>query len=74
MMRNIEYRGEVGRPVYDTDTIDMIEVLVDSQFKDNLKARIIDERQGNDYVKRGNRKNLRSQVEIHKYLTKKEAL
>ncbi|MFQ3207579.1 MAG: polyphosphate kinase, partial [Glaciecola sp.] len=25
-------------------------------------------------VKRGNRKNLRSQIEIHKYLTKKEAL
>jgi polyphosphate kinase len=74
MTRNMDYRVEVGCPVYDTDAIEMIEDLLDIQFKDTLKARIIDERQVNNYVKRGNRKNLRSQVEIHKYLTKKEAL
>ena len=74
MTRNMEYRVEVGCPVYDPDAIKMIEDLLDIQFKDTLKARIIDQHQVNDYVKRGNRKNLRSQIEIHKYLTKKEAL
>ncbi|MFT7260671.1 MAG: polyphosphate kinase [Glaciecola sp.] len=74
MTRNMEYRVEVGCPVYDPDAIKMIEDLLDIQFKDTLKARVIDEHQVNNYVKRGNRKHLRSQIEIHKYLTKKEAL
>ncbi len=74
MTRNMEYRIEVGCPVYDPDAIKMIEDLLDLQFEDTLKARVIDEHQINNYVKRGNRKNLRSQIEIHNYLTKKEAL
>jgi polyphosphate kinase len=74
MTRNMDHRIEVGCPVYDADAIKMIEDLLDIQFKDTLKARVIDQHQVNNYVKRGNRKNLRSQVEIHNYLTKKEAL
>jgi polyphosphate kinase len=74
MTRNMDHRIEVGCPVYDPDAIKMIEDLLDIQFKDTLKARVIDRDQVNNYVKRGNRKNLRSQVEIHNYLTKKEAL
>ena len=74
MTRNMDHRVEVGCPVYDPDAIKMIEDLMDLQFKDTLKARIIDEHQVNNYVKRGNRKKLRSQIETHSYLTKKEAL
>jgi polyphosphate kinase len=74
MTRNMDHRIEVGCPVYDPDAINMIEDLLDIQFKDTIKARVIDQYQVNNYVKRGNRKKLRSQVEIHNYLTKKEAL
>jgi polyphosphate kinase len=74
MTRNMDHRVEVGCPVYDPDAIKMIEDLLDLQFKDTLKARIIDEHQVNNYVKRGNRKKLRSQIETYNYLTKKEAL
>ena len=73
MTRNMDHRVEVGCPVYDPDAIEMISDLLDMQFKDTKKARIIDEHQVNNYVKRGNRKNIRSQVSIHSYLTKKEA-
>jgi polyphosphate kinase len=42
------------------------------QFKDTLKARVIDKDQSNKYVRRGNRKKLRSQLEIYDYLKKLE--
>ena len=74
MTRNMDYRIEVGCPVYDSDAIQLIEDLVELQFKDTLKARVIDEHQINNYVQRGNRKKLRSQIETHSFLTQKEAL
>lgn len=73
MTRNMDYRIEVGCPVYDSDAIQLIEELLELQFKDTLKARVIDEHQVNNYVKRGNRKKLRSQIETHSFLTRKEA-
>ncbi|WP_371194240.1 polyphosphate kinase 1 [Glaciecola sp. SC05] len=73
MTRNMDYRIEVGCPVNDPDARQMILDILELQFKDTLKARIIDEAQSNAYVKRGNRKKLRSQIEIHKYLSAKEA-
>ncbi len=72
MTRNMDYRIEVGCPVYDPDLKQQILDILDIQFKDTLKARIIDKDQTNAYVKRGNRKKLRSQVEIYKYLKAKE--
>ncbi|MGQ8364822.1 polyphosphate kinase 1 [Glaciecola sp. 1036] len=73
MTRNMDYRIEVGCPVKDPDARAMIDTLLDLQFRDTLKARVIDEHQTNEYVKRGNRKKLRSQIQIHQYLTKLES-
>lgn len=73
MTRNMDYRVEVGCPVYDSDAIEMIEDILELQFKDTLKARVIDEFQINKYVARGNRKKLRSQIETHEYLERKES-
>jgi polyphosphate kinase len=42
--------------------------ILNLQLTDTLKARIIDEEQTNQYVPRGNRKKLRSQIEIYRYL------
>jgi polyphosphate kinase len=73
MTRNMDYRIEVGCPVNDPDARQMILDLLELQFEDTLKARVIDKTQSNAYVKRGNRKKLRSQIQIHQYLSAKEA-
>jgi polyphosphate kinase len=72
MTRNMDNRIEVGCPVYDKDLQDQIVDIMEMQFKDTIKARVIDAEQSNKYVKRGNRKNLRSQHEIYDYYKKLE--
>lgn len=66
MTRNVFNRVEVSCPVYDEDIrkelIDTFEIC----WKDNVKARIIDEHQQNKYKKGGNEK-VRSQFETYKY-------
>lgn len=74
MTRNMDYRIEVGCPVFDENAKQMLIDLLELQFQDTLKARVIDAEQTNAYVKRGNRKSLRSQIQTHEYLSKKEAL
>ncbi|MBU2977732.1 polyphosphate kinase 1 [Alteromonas sp. C1M14] len=68
MTRNMDNRIEVGCPIYDQRLQQQIVDIMELQFKDTLKARIIDKEQTNRYVLRGNRKKLRSQVEIYHYL------
>lgn len=72
MTRNIDQRLEVGCPIYDMDAKNMIIKIIDMQFRDTLKARVIDTKQTNQYVKRGNRKKRRSQMDIYEYLVEKE--
>jgi len=72
MTRNMDNRIEVGCPIYDRELQNRIVDILDIQFKDTTKARIIDAEQSNRYVKRGNRKKLRSQIEIYDYFTKLE--
>jgi polyphosphate kinase len=68
MTRNMDFRIEVGCPIYDGDLKRRVMDILNIQFNDTLKARVIDKQQTNHYVKRGNRKNLRSQTEIYRYL------
>jgi polyphosphate kinase len=68
MTRNMDFRIEVGCPIYDPDLKKKVLDIIELQFKDTLKARIIDKEQTNRYVNRGNRKHLRSQIETYKYL------
>lgn len=68
MTRNMDFRIEVGCPIYDQDLKRRIMDILNIQFSDTLKARVIDKLQTNHYVTRGNRKNLRSQTEIYRYL------
>ncbi len=72
MTRNMDYRIEVGCPVRDPEAQKIIDDMLELQFQDTLKARVIDQLQVNEYVKRGNRKKLRSQIAIHSYLSKIE--
>jgi polyphosphate kinase len=72
MTRNMDNRIEVGCPVYDDDLKARIIDILEIQFQDTLKARIIDQQQTNKYVRRGNRKKLRSQIQTYDYLLKLE--
>ncbi|USD65768.1 polyphosphate kinase 1 [Vibrio sp. SCSIO 43136] len=75
MTRNIDNRIEVGAPILDPRLKQRIIDLVDVHFIDTVKARVIDAEMSNNYVKRGNRKKIRSQVEIYdiiKHIEKQE--
>lgn len=72
MTRNIDNRIEVGCPVYDANLKKLIISLLDIQFKDRMKARVIDEAMSNRYVPRGNKKKIRSQMEMYDFLKKLE--
>lgn len=72
MARNMDNRIEVGCPIYDEKAKQRIIDIMDIQLKDTTKARVIDETQKNAYVPRGNRKKIRSQVEIYQYLKDQE--
>ena len=68
MTRNMDNRIEVGCPIYDETLKSRIVDILELQFQDTLKGRVIDAEQTNKYVRRGNRKKLRSQIAIYDYL------
>src|SRR5690606_41274256 len=70
MTRNLDERVEVSCPIYDPAIKKMLSDIMAIQLADNQKARIIDADQKNAYVSRGNRRKIRSQEEIHDYLTR----
>ncbi|MEL3922844.1 polyphosphate kinase 1 [Aeromonas enteropelogenes] len=73
MSRNIDGRIEVGTPIYDERLKQRILDILELQLSDTCKARVIDADQKNEYVKRGNRRKIRSQVAIYDYLKRIEA-
>ena len=68
MTRNMDNRIEIGCPIYDADLKSRIITILNMQWRDTVKARIIDAEQTNKYVRRGNRAQLRSQIAIYDYL------
>lgn len=74
MTRNIDQRVEVGVPIYDTRLKQQILDTLDIQWRDNVKARIIDARHNNAYVKRGNKRSIRSQQQIYEYFARQQGL
>ena len=72
MTRNLDHRVEVGTPIYDERLKQRILDLLEIQFSDTTKARVIDADQRNNYVPRGNRRKIRSQVSIYEYLQRLE--
>lgn len=74
MERNVDQRVEVGCPIYDIVLKQRIIDLLELQFKDNQKARIINQIQDNQYVKQGRAKPVRSQIAIYDYLQAQEKL
>ena len=75
MSRNLSRRIEVLSPILDKDVAQEFKEILDIQLKDNVKARVQDADEKNEYVQKGeNEKSVRSQYEIYNYLKEKHSL
>lgn len=66
MTRNLTHRIEVVTPILDEDHKKTIEDIINIELEDNVKARIIDAEQKNEYV-RNSEKLVQSQLAIYQY-------
>lgn len=66
MTRNLFYRIECAFPIYAKDLQQEIKDFLNIQFKDNVKARIIDAKQKNEY-KKNDSSPKRSQYQMYVY-------
>ncbi|MBP6381287.1 MAG: polyphosphate kinase 1 [Pseudomonadales bacterium] len=67
MTRNLDHRVEVTAPVYDKLAQRRLQRLLDTQWADNVKARVLSADQDNSYRDRGTRRRLRSQEVLARY-------
>ncbi|WP_033958671.1 polyphosphate kinase 1 [Psychroserpens jangbogonensis] len=70
MTRNIENRVEVSCPIYQADLKEELLDVFDICWNDNVKARIIDETQSNEYRRNDNPK-VRTQFALYDYFKEK---
>lgn len=73
MPRNLDNRIEVGVKIFDLTLKSTIHNIFNIQCNDNVKARIIDKDNMNNYVQRGNKKKVRAQRAIYDYLKQLES-
>ena len=69
MTRNLTHRIEVVTPIFDADHKKTIRDLINIELEDNVKARVIDAQQKNEYVKNSAPK-VQSQLAIYEYFKK----
>ncbi len=68
MTRNLDHRVEVSVPIYDPTLQSELTDYLNLQFKDNVKARIIDKQQRNRYLTAGRAKQpVNAQEETYRY-------
>lgn len=73
MVRNIDYRVEATTPIYNEDIKTELKEILRIQLSENEKARLLDNRQVNEYVTPAkSQKSIRSQVAIYNYLKQKK--
>jgi len=71
MPRNLDHRIEVACPIYNPEIQQEIRDILEIQMKDNVKARVINETQDNNYRVPSGSREVQSQMELYKYyLTK----
>lgn len=72
MPRNLDFRVEVGVPVFDPGVRKQLREVIDIQLSDSAKARIIDARQSNRYRHENTQvtSQIRSQTDTYKYFVK----
>jgi len=67
MTRNIDHRIEVTCPVFDKNIKNELKQIFEIQWSDNVKARKIDSRLSNKFVKKG-KSPIHSQVEVYDFI------
>lgn len=70
MTRNIDTRIEVSAPIFDKDLQNELRNIIAVQLSDNVKTRLIDQKQTNPYKREAGAKPIRSQVELYQYYKK----
>lgn len=70
MTRNLDYRIEAAVKITDKNLKSEVKDILDIQLSDNVKARILDKKLSNEYV-RNDKEECRSQIETYKYLKAK---
>ncbi|MDX2002697.1 MAG: polyphosphate kinase 1 [Chitinophagales bacterium] len=68
MTRNLDYRVEVACPIYDANLKKEIRDMLEIQFSDNTKARIINGERQNKYKRDKSQVKIRAQEELYNYL------
>jgi polyphosphate kinase len=72
MVRNLDHRIEAACPIYDKTIRQELTDILSIQLAENVKGRILDNEQSNNYVERSNDEvAVRSQEAIYKYLQNK---
>lgn len=70
MTRNLDYRIEAAAKITDKNLKKELKDILDIQLRDNVKARILDKKLSNEYI-RNDKKECRSQIETYIYLKAK---
>jgi len=72
MIRNLDYRIEVTSPVYDPKLKHELRKIIDLQLSDNVKTRIINDTQDNQYKRSVSGKKINSQIELYHLISRKQ--
>lgn len=73
MVRNLDHRVEAAAHITDPAIRQELIDIMKIQLSGNVKARVLDNEQSNEYKKDGDKK-VRTQIEIYKYLHEKQYL
>jgi polyphosphate kinase len=71
MVRNLDHRVEAAIPILNPDLASELKEIIQIQLRDNVKARMLDAQLSNNYVSSKGKRPIRSQVEIYKFLSRK---
>lgn len=71
MVRNLDHRVEAAIPILNPDLASELKEIIQIQLRDNVKARMLDAQLTNNYVSSKGKRPIRSQVEIYKFLSRK---
>lgn len=68
MRRNLDHRVETTVPIYDPELQCELQEFIDIQWRDNVKARILNESLDNQFRRNSSNSKIRAQIEIYDYL------
>lgn len=72
MSRNLDSRSEVAVRIYDKSIQQQLRKMIDTLWMDNVKARVMDSKQNNEYRKTGSEQKVRAQEDIYNLLKSKK--